>query len=61
MDSQEVEHHKTNRQKRQTPKTGVFWCDCCDAELVGNGAKCPRCKHIQGGGKKVTLKKETSS
>jgi predicted RNA-binding protein with PUA domain len=55
------EYVKTNRQKRQAPKSGIYWCDGCDAALVAIGAKCPKCKWIQGRLKKVTLKKETSA
>ena len=61
MDLENYEYEKTNREKRQSPKGGIWWCDTCDAYLVGIGAKCPICKHIQGAGIKVTLKKETNA
>lgn len=60
-DEAEIEYIKSNREVRQSPKTGKWWCDSCDGVLVAVGAKCPHCKNIQGGGKKVTLKKETSA
>lgn len=47
---------KTNRQKRQTPKLGMGWCDGCDREVVPNyGKKCPNCGYKN---KVFRLKKE---
>jgi predicted RNA-binding protein with PUA domain len=54
----DIEYQKTNREKRQSPKSGKWWCDHCDLILVSVGAKCPKCGHIQGGVKKVVLKKK---
>jgi len=41
------DYQPTNRQKRQTPKRGRFWCDRCDKTLVGQIGKCPVCGHVQ--------------
>lgn len=34
---------KPNRDKALSPRSGSFWCDVCDAQLVGPGEKCKRC------------------
>ena len=34
----------SNRDVRLKPKRGKFWCDHCDAALVSDGGRCPRCK-----------------
>lgn len=34
---------KTNREKRMTPKKGIFWCDHCDAQMVAEWERCPVC------------------
>lgn len=60
-DYEDVEYVKTNREKRQAPKSGEWWCDTCDAAVVRLGGKCKTCGHIQGDMKKVILKKETDS
>jgi len=39
---EEVEYKKTNREKVQTPKLGIFYCTC-DRALVGKGRKCKFC------------------
>lgn len=47
---------KNNRQKRQTPKLGMGWCDGCDREVVPYyGKKCPNCGYKN---KVFRLKKE---
>lgn len=33
-----------NRMEKQKTKSGVFWCDYCDAYKVGDGQKCKVCK-----------------
>lgn len=35
----------SNREKSQRAKRGKFWCDGCDACLVGQWGKCPNCGH----------------
>jgi hypothetical protein len=54
----DYEYKKSNREKRMTPKSWLFWCDSCDAQLVGSGSKCDNCGVINGSN---VLKKETSS
>jgi len=39
---------ETNRQKRQKRKKGIYWCDHCDAALVGDWEKCPTCGKRSG-------------
>lgn len=34
---------KHNRIQGKTPKSGIFWCNGCDANLVGGGPKCSVC------------------
>jgi rubrerythrin len=58
-DYQDIEHKKTNREKRMSPEQGgTYWCDFCDRAIVGHGQKCPACKQRNG---KRTLKKETNA
>lgn len=33
----------TNREKSKAAKKTKFWCEVCDAYLVGQYEKCPRC------------------
>ncbi len=54
----EREHVKTNREKRQSPRYGSWWCDTCDRDYVSIGMKCSVCGKRQGGAKKVVLKKD---
>jgi len=58
---EDYEYQKTNREKSIQPSSGEYWCDTCDRCMVANGKKCPICNAIQGGRKKVLLKKETNS
>ena len=48
------EYALSNREKNQRSNKGKFWCNGCDASLVGNVGKCPHCgwensskKHIK--------------
>ncbi len=34
---------ETNRQKRQTPKSGLYWCTACDSNVIAHGQNCPGC------------------
>jgi len=38
----------SNRQKRQKPKGGLYWCSGCDSELTGDWRKCKGCGHRNG-------------
>lgn len=40
---EEYEYKKSNRQKRLTYKSGLFWCWGCDASLVSSWKKCKVC------------------
>jgi len=42
----------TNREKSMVAKKGKFWCSRCDAELVGQYGRCPRCGNIENPKKK---------
>lgn len=42
---------KTNRHNKKKAKSGVFWCNCCDANKVGASEKCSVCGHVQEPGK----------
>lgn len=46
-DSYEDKYRKTNREKSMTSHKARFWCECCDAHLVGEVGKCPNCGTIQ--------------
>jgi hypothetical protein len=37
------ELRKQNRIQKRTPKSGIFWCNGCDANLVENVPKCSVC------------------
>lgn len=39
--------HKNRIESRKATKS-KFWCDKCDAALVGQLGKCPRCGLING-------------
>lgn len=54
----EYEYRKTNREKKLTPKHGLFWCWKCDRNIVAIGERCMAC-----GAKpeRRTLKKETNA
>ena len=53
-----TEYEKSNREKRLTPKHGLFWCGKCDRQIVGKGEKCPNCGHRP---MRKQLKKETNA
>ena len=55
----DFQYSPSNREKSRAPKKGLWWCDSCDRALVGQGKKCPVCRNIQGGKKR--LKKETNA
>ena len=50
---QNEDYQKSNREKRQVPKAGKFWCGC-DRDKIGLGEKCTACGHVYTDG---TLKK----
>ena len=33
----------TNRNRKQVAKKTLFWCNTCDAYLIGSGNRCPNC------------------
>ena len=33
---------------RQASKRGLFWCDICDRDIVGDYGKCPNCGATKG-------------
>lgn len=37
---------KLNRLHARRPRTGRYWCGCCDATLVGLGEKCTVCRSV---------------
>lgn len=39
---------KTNRQKARLFKPGLYWCDCCDMNMVRDWVKCGVCGHRSG-------------
>lgn len=43
MNIDELGYKKSNREKKMTPKRGLFWCDYCDASIVGERQKCTWC------------------
>lgn len=43
MDEENRYLWENNRTRRLRPKRGVTFCWGCDAYLVGDGQKCPRC------------------
>ena len=51
------DYKKSNREKRMTPKGGIFWCSYCDRDMVSNGSICETCGHREG---TKRLKKDTS-
>jgi len=38
-----MEYKQTNREKVLKPKKGKYWCAGCDAQLVHDWKKCPKC------------------
>lgn len=61
METDDIQHHKTNRQKRMTPRGRTLtWCNRCDRNMIYDGEKCPVCNSVQGPIKR-RLKKETSA
>lgn len=53
------EYARTNREQAMKPRLkGKFWCNHCDANLVGLGEKCAVCGKRSG---KRTLKKESNA
>ena len=34
-----------NRDKKTKPKLGWLYCPMCDHAKLGDGGKCPECKH----------------
>lgn len=46
-DYEDYEYQKTNREKAMTSHKGRFWCETCDAALVGEVGKCPNCGAVQ--------------
>lgn len=51
-----TEHKKTNREQRMTPRKAKAYRDVCDKAMLSPGQKCPLCKNVCGGVKR--LKKE---
>jgi len=39
---------ESNRDVIKRPKKGLFWCFGCDAQLVSEWGKCPRCGKRNG-------------
>ena len=39
----DIDYIKTNRQKVQTTKKELFWCGCCDHDLISEWGKCGFC------------------
>jgi Zn finger protein HypA/HybF involved in hydrogenase expression len=46
-----------NRDKVKAPKQGKFWCLKCDAYLVHEDQKCPKCGTVNRGVMKGRFKK----
>ena len=43
-----LEYKESNREKRQAPKKGTYWCWGCDRQLVHDWRKCPICGKRNG-------------
>jgi ribosomal protein L40E len=42
----------SNRDIAKKAKLGTFWCWGCDAQIVGEYEKCPRCGYKEKAGKR---------
>lgn len=51
MDEENRLMWETNRTRKTKPKSGLTWCWGCDANLVGDGAKCTVCGVVNKPGK----------
>lgn len=43
IDPDEIEYHMSNREKSHKASKQLYWCDKCDADLVGDFGKCKTC------------------
>lgn len=41
----------TNRERRQRPKSGFFWCSKCDRDMVCQSGHCQTCGNKEWGPK----------
>ena len=39
----ELPTRKLNRLSARTPQSGLYWCSCCDRDLISAGQKCATC------------------
>ena len=42
------DYEESNREKRMSPKRGLFYCGYCDRDMVSNGCRCETCGHREG-------------
>ena len=47
--TEEDDYTPTNRQKSRQATKSKYWCNCCDAALVGDWGKCPVCGSMRKG------------
>lgn len=48
MDEENRQVWGTNKTRKTKPKQGLYWCDGCDANLVGPSEKCDVCGYADG-------------
>lgn len=46
----------SNRERTLAAVHAPSWCDNCDGALVSAGYRCPRCRHLQGGQKRYSIR-----
>jgi len=44
----DIQHKKTNREKKLSPKLGYGYCCGCDKDIVALGSKCRVCGERMG-------------
>ena len=52
-------NRKNNRLVARRPRSGIFWCGCCDRDMVSAGEKCKECG-VRASPKQTRRRNETA-